>query len=83
LHAALEFLNGLIVERPQDLLRMRECPCYGCEPAGVRGIVDWGLLSRAPGVKCADEVGTDGVRDSWEVLVCDDLADSVKQCVLL
>jgi hypothetical protein len=43
--AILEFPHGLIVERPEDLLRMCERPRNGCETAaGVRSVVDGGIL---------------------------------------
>jgi hypothetical protein len=77
--ATLEFPHGLIVERLEDFLRMRECPGHGCEPADIRDVIDRGLLLRVPGMKCTGEIGTDGARNALEVLVCDELADSVEQ----
>src|SRR5438309_884135 len=79
---ALELPHGLIVERPEDLLRMRERPRHGCEPADVRNVVDRRLLRRAPGVECVGELGPDRERNAWEVLVRDELADSAEQRVL-
>jgi hypothetical protein len=77
--ATLEFSHGLVVKGPEGLVGMCECPRHGCEPADVCGIVDRPLLCRTPGMKRADESGTDGKRNPWKVLVCDKPTDSVNQ----